>query len=80
MTRNADTGKFEALDAATAKQIASIARPASTPCLCGCGGLTKGRFFPGHDATLKAALHVTVASGSKAAKQHAQAALDSFGW
>jgi hypothetical protein len=80
MTRNAETNQFDALTSAQAKNIADNARPANAPCMCGCGGLTKGRFFPGHDATLKAALHVTVKTGSPAAKKQATRALANFGW
>lgn len=60
--------------------IAKNARPAVSPCLCGCGGSTKGRFVPGHDATLKETLKVTAASGTPAAQRHATAALETFGW
>lgn len=64
-----------------AKAIAATARPAVSPCLCGCGGQTKGRFVPGHDATLKEQLKITVAdSPVKAARDAAQSALASFGW
>lgn len=80
MTRNSETGKFDALNAGQLKQLIKNARPALAPCLCGCGNVTKGRFFPGHDATLKAALHVTEKSGNPAAKKHAKAALTAFGW
>jgi hypothetical protein len=80
MTRNAETKQFDALSATEAKTIADNARPANAPCMCGCGGLTKGRFFPGHDATLKSALNVTVKTGSKAARKQAERALANFGW
>lgn len=56
--------------------IAAHARPAISACLCGCGGTTKGRFVPGHDATLKESLKVTAEAGN----QDAQAALATFGW
>lgn len=39
--------------------IAAHARPALSPCLCGCGEMTKGRFAPGHDAILKSRLSQT---------------------
>lgn len=79
MTKN-ENGKFDALSAAQAKSLADNARPALAPCMCGCGEVTKGRFYPGHDATLKAALNVTVSSGSPAAKKQAARALTNFGW
>lgn len=56
------------------------ARPAMNNCLCGCGSVTKGRFFPGHDATLKRELSATVAHGTDEAKALAAEALDKFGW
>ena len=65
--------------------VAAHARPASAPCLCGCGELTKGRFFPGHDARLKERLRATLGerdtdAGSDEAQANAQAALATFGW
>lgn len=80
MTRNTETGKFDALNATQLKSLIANARPALAPCLCGCGNTTKGRFYPGHDATLKAALHVTETKGNPAARKHAKAALIAFGW
>jgi hypothetical protein len=62
-----------------AKLIADAARPAETPCLCGCGRMTKGRFFPGDDAKLKAILERT-AAGKNGGSKHAQRALVAFGW
>jgi hypothetical protein len=79
MTRN-DNGQFDALNASQLKSLIANARPALAPCLCGCGNTTKGRFFPGHDATLKAALHQTEKTGSPAAKKSAKVALAAFGW
>jgi hypothetical protein len=78
-TKAAKADRFVALSTDQAKAIATTARPAVTPCLCGCGGTTKGRFVPGHDATLKETLKATVKGGGAAAK-HAQAALETFGW
>jgi hypothetical protein len=46
-------------DKARLAWIAANARPALSPCLCGCGELTKGRFAPGHDAVLKSRLAQT---------------------
>lgn len=63
-----------------AKAILAVARPALAPCLCGCGELTKGRFYPGHDATLKSDLHYTAENGTKAAAKVAREALEVFGW
>lgn len=80
MTRNAETKQFDPIPTDQVKEIAAIARPKLAPCMCGCGNATKGRFFPGHDATLKAALHVTVAVGTPAARKHAEIALERFGW
>ena len=59
--------------------IAANARPAETPCLCGCGGTTKTRFVPGHDARLKSALTRTAAKGGEPAEL-ATRALARFGW
>lgn len=72
--------RWTALPADRAAWIAANARPAIASCLCGCGETTKGRFFPGHDATLKETLKVTVESGDKASKASATAALATFGW
>lgn len=63
-----------------AKAVLATARPALAPCLCGCGETTKGRFFPGHDATLKETLKATVTNGTPAAKRVATEALAAFGW
>jgi hypothetical protein len=62
-----------------AKWVAENARPRESSCLCGCGGLTKTRFVPGHDALLKRSLAATAESKGAAAK-HAKAALETFGW
>lgn len=59
--------------------IEDNARPAVSRCLCGCKETTKGRFFPGHDATLKEELKATVRAGGEAAP-HARAILATFGW
>lgn len=80
MTRNAETNQFDPIELDRLKQIAANARPAKAPCMCGCGNETKGRFFPGHDATLKAALHITTESGTAAQKRQAKIALANFGW
>lgn len=72
--------RFPVLDAEIAAEIASRARPASAPCLCGCGTLTKGRFAPGHDALLKERLTNTANHGTEEAKASATAALATFGW
>lgn len=38
-------------------KVAKVKVAAETrDCLCGCGGATKSRFVPGHDATLKSAV------------------------
>lgn len=68
--------RFPALPAERAAWVAKHARPAVASCLCGCGGTTKGRFVPGHDATLKESLKTGAAAGDKASK----AALATFGW
>jgi len=62
------------------KAIEAMARPAVAPCMCGCEETTKGRFFPGHDATLKRDLAKAVANGSKAEKERAARILEVFGW
>lgn len=68
-----------ALSVEEARWIAENARPRESACLCGCGGLTKTRFVPGHDALLKRSLVATVAKGGAAAK-HAKSAIATFGW
>jgi hypothetical protein len=68
------------LDAQEAEDAFRVARPAEAPCLCGCGELTKGRFFPGHDAKLKARLIVTTRDGDATAAEFAAAALEVYGW
>lgn len=68
--------RFTPLEAERAAWVAANARPAVSTCLCGCGGTTKGRFVPGHDATLKEALKAGVMQGCEASK----AALATFGW
>lgn len=69
-----------ALDSERAAWVAANARPAVSPCLCGCGGETKGRFVPGHDALLKRSLSATLEVGDDTAKAQAKAALATFGW
>lgn len=87
-----ETPKETAADRKRAKEIALVieearlafvtanARPALGRCLCGCESLTKGRFYPGHDATLKRDLAATVLHGTDEAKALAQEALGKFGW
>jgi hypothetical protein len=70
------TPRWTPLDAERTAWIARNARPAISNCLCGCGETTKGRFFPGHDATLKESLKVTAAAGDV----NASDALTAFGW
>lgn len=72
--------RFTPIEADTLAWIAAHARPAVSPCLCGCGEQTKSRFFPGHDATLKERLKATVANGDDASKATAEATLAVFGW
>ena len=77
--------RFVPMSDAVAKWVAENARPAEAPCLCGCGGTTKGRFVPGHDALLKETLRATLGErggkgGSAAAKRSARKALATFGW
>lgn len=53
------------------------------PCLCECGGTTKGgRFLPGHDARLKGRLlkDVRDENASKADRAAAVSKMDEFGW
>ncbi len=78
-TTEAKKPRWTAMDAKTAAWVAANARPAESDCLCGCGGKTKGRFVPGHDALLKETLKATAAAGGEAGKS-AQAALATFGW
>lgn len=61
------------LDPEQAAWVAAHARPAVSLCLCGCGQTTKGRFFPGHDAILKARL-------ARTDSDDARKALATFGW
>lgn len=68
--------KWTALDADRLAFVVQHARPAVSACLCGCGGTTKGRFVPGHDATLKEALK----AGAKAGCADSITALATFGW
>lgn len=68
--------RFPALPAERAAWVAKHARPAISHCLCGCGGTTKGRFVPGHDATLKESLKTGASTGCK----DSIAALKTFGW
>lgn len=71
--------RFPALDAERMAWVEANARPAISPCLCGCGELTKSRFAPGHDATLKEQLKNTVAAGGESGEL-AQSAIQKFGW
>lgn len=79
-TPKAKTPKWQPLDADTAAWVAVHARPATSPCLCGCGNETKGRFFPGHDATLKMKLQASLQSDNSDVVQNATVALAKFGW
>ena len=84
-TTSTKTDRFVPLTDAEARWVAENARPAESPCLCGCGNLTKGRFFPGHDALLKERLRATIGErggkgGSKKAQAAAKQALATFGW
>lgn len=78
------------LDTETVAWVAANARPAVTKCLCGCGRETKGRFFPGDDAKLKARLEATIKADdggdaqipgtAAAAAADARRAQEIFGW
>jgi hypothetical protein len=68
------------MSAERAAWVAANARPKNAPCLCGCGGLTKTRFVPGHDALLKRDLVATEERGDKKAKAATKAARETFGW
>ena len=68
--------RFPALTGERLAFVVANARPAVSRCLCGCGGTTKGRFVPGHDATLKEHLR----AGAKAGCADSKAALKTFGW
>lgn len=68
--------RFTPLPVERTAWIAANARPAVSSCLCGCNGTTKGRFVPGHDATLKESLKASAAAGD----ENATAALATFGW
>ena len=68
-----------ALTKEEAAWVAQNARPAESPCLCGCGRTTKTRFAPGHDAVLKSRLARTVAVAN-GGQDDAEAALAVFGW
>ena len=72
--------RWQPLDADTAAWVAAHARPAVSRCLCGCGESTKGRFFPGHDATLKMQLQASLQSDDEQVVANAQAAIGIFGW
>jgi hypothetical protein len=58
-TERSRPAPFTEADSDRLAWIAANARPAHSPCLCGCGELTKGRFAPGHDAILKSRLSQT---------------------
>lgn len=51
--------RFPSLSKDALADIATRARPALMPCICGCGTMTKSRFAPGHDAILKERLKNT---------------------
>lgn len=72
-------GHLQPLSAAEARWVRDHARPALSLCLCGCGGESKTRFVPGHDAQLKSRLAKT-AEGKGAAAKDARDALATFGW
>lgn len=59
--------------------VADNARPALSPCLCGCGELVKSRFSPGHDGALKAELTTAVKAGGHPSRT-ARRALTEMGW
>lgn len=71
--KNKTKKAWPAMDDARTEWVLRNARPAIAPCLCGCGGTTKGRFVPGHDATLKETLKATDTDA-------ARDALVAFGW
>lgn len=50
----ADAGSYSATEAR--RKLVELARPEPTPCRCGCEGLSRGLFVPGHDARHKGAL------------------------
>lgn len=79
-TKKMEIQESRVMDSALVNWVATHARPALAPCLCGCGGETKGRFVPGHDALLKVRLEATAALGSETQQQDAHAALTAFGW
>lgn len=73
--------KTPPLSPEAAAWVAEHARPAVATCLCGCGGETKGRFVPGHDALLKRDLAVTAEHAeTPETRELAKAALLTFGW
>jgi hypothetical protein len=77
--------KHPALSDEEAAWVLANARPAEAACLCGCGGVTKGRFVPGHDAVLKSRLARTAAQDTGQtdgpdAAWDAHASLVVFGW
>jgi hypothetical protein len=65
--------RFPALSDEEQSALVLVARPAVNPCLCGCGTLTKSRFAPGHDATLKERLKNTDSETARAVES-------TFGW
>lgn len=72
--------RFPVLSEQDATWIAEHARPAISPCLCGCDTPTKGRFAPGHDAMLKERLVNTRDHGTPELAELATVALGRFGW
>lgn len=79
-TKKAKEPRFTALPEDRVLWIAQHARPAVSSCLCGCGGTTKGRFMPGHDATLKESLKAGTKSEDIVIADASRAALETFGW
>jgi hypothetical protein len=61
--------RFPAIDEADLDALALVARPAISPCICGCGTPTKSRFAPGHDATLKERLKNTESAAARAIEE-----------
>lgn len=71
---------MDQLDAQRLEWVVENAYPAERECLCGCGTMTRRRFAPGHDASLRRSLEQLAENGDKKAAKLADQALINMGW